>query len=265
MYKRFRFTVLTCLLCCAAVTVCACAGIPDQLKTVRLDGAEKTLTVPLDYAADTGLALSVDLQFTDGGGNPITVLPVSEGETPHAVITYPEDFEDYGFSAVQIGDWFRLDTAKDYRFTTEDFSMTLYADVTAYELIGSLELTADAGGVPCETLKLDITGGAAVDMKNITADAVVLVVDGAADVVLAGTAVKLDAEINGAGALESTELSVSHAAIIINGVGAAEIACSETLDANINGAGTVQYQGEPTLTKTINGLGTVSKLPDQTS
>jgi len=265
MEKRFRFTAALCLLCCIAGTVCACGTASDSLKTVRLKGDGKTLTVPLEYAADTGLALSVDLQFTDGGANPITVLPVPAEESPYAVITYPEDFEDYGFSAVLDGGVLRLDTGRGCRYTTEAFSMTLYAEVVSYELIGALELTADAGEIPMETLRLDITGGAAVEMHGIAADAVVLDVEGAADVVLAGETGVLDAEINGAGALEATLLAARNAAVVINGIGIADIACAEALDAEINGAGCIAYVGEPTVTKEINGAGTVSKIPEQTS
>ena len=112
---------------------------------------------------------------------------------------------------------------------------------------------------------LDGTGGAAVEMKNIAAETVTVAVDGAADVVLSGTADRLDTEINGAGVLESGALTVRQGAVTVNGVGTADVSCTETLNVEINGAGTVQYRGEPELTKTINGLGTVSKLPDETS
>ena len=262
MKLNHRYAVLSCLLCGIAIGVSSCDALPDPLKTVRLTGSEKTVTVPLEPSSDAGLALEVDLQFTNGGENPITVLPVPEGETPYAVITYPEDFDEYGFSAEQTGHVFRLDTAQNSRFSTDDFSMTVYAPISAYELVGALELTADAGGVQTEYLSLDITGGAAVSLKNIAAEHVDVEVDGTADVVLAGTASRLEAELNGAAALESLLLAVQDAEITINGVGAAEIACSGVLDAEINGAGSIGYAGDPTVNKEINGAGTVSKHPD---
>ena len=260
MQYNFRFAVSLGIVICLLVSFCACDALPDQLKTVRLTGEEKTITVPLED--DGGLALSVDLHFLSGG-HAVTVLPVPDGESPHAVITYPADFDDYGFSAVQTGGEFCLSTAQDRSFTAQHFSATLYADVSSYTLIGSLSLTADAAQIPRQTLSLDITGGAVIQMEHICAQSLQLTLDGAADVVLSGEAAQLTAVINGAGVLDAAELTAGDASVTVNGIGVAKLKCDGTLNAEINGAGSIVYDGTPTLTKTINGLGTVSKLPDE--
>jgi hypothetical protein len=155
-----------------------------------------------------------------------------------------------------------VEAAQKYQFTTDAFSMTIYANVTSYDLVGSYALKANEGGRQNPVLKLHITGGAAVQMTDIDADAVSVHVDGAADVVLSGNAGKLDAEINGAGVLEASALTAEHGSITVNGIGTAEVFCIESLDAEINGAGSIKYHGTPRLTKNINGLGTVSQIPD---
>ena len=260
MHRKLRFITCAGILICLLLMFCACDALPDQLKTVRLTGEEKTVTVPLHD--DGGLALSVDLHFISGG-HTVTVLPVPEGASPHAVITYPADFDDYGFSAVQTGDEFSLSTAQDCNFTAQHFSVTLYADVSSYTLVGSLALTADAAQIPQQTLSLDVTGGAVIRMEHICADALQLKIDGAADVVLSGEAAVLTAVINGAGVLDAAALDAGDAAVTVNGIGMAKLKCEGTLNAEINGAGSILYDGTPTLTKTIDGLGTVSQLPDE--
>ena len=261
MSKKIRLTAALCLLCLSMLFVCSCEGISDKWKIIRLTGASKTLTVPLE---DDGcsIGLAVDLNFTGGGNNTITVLPPANGEAPYAVITYPSDLDAYGFSAVQSGNTLTVGASQKCQFTADAFSMTIYANAASYDLVGSYTLKADLGGREMPVLKLHITGGAAVEMTAIAADAVSVHVDGAADVVLSGIADKLNAEINGAGALEAESLTAQHGAITVNGVGAAEVFCTESLDAGINGAGSIKYHGTPTLTKTINGLGTVSQIPD---
>lgn len=261
MKYRMRITCFLCLLCLTSLVLSACSGIADSWQVVRLTGESKTVMVPLEYDG-AGIGLSVNLNFTDGGANTITVLPLTDGEEPYAVMTYPADFDDWGLSAVVNDGVLTVDTEKERQFSTDAFSITVYASVTSYELVGSYTLTADAGGKENPALILHITGGAAVQMTDIAAEAVSVCVAGAADVVLSGDCGKLDAEINGACVLEADTLTVQHGAVTVNGVGAAEVSCTESLDVKINGAGTVQYRGTPVLTKTINGLGTVSEIPD---
>ena len=251
------------LLCCTVLLFCSCYTIYDSFGIVRLTGEEKTVTIPLADSGD-GIGLSVDLRFT-GGGNAITVLPTAEGEAPYAVLTYPEDMDDWGLSAVMENGVLTVGTHTAYQFTTDAFSMTVYANVTAYDLVGSYALKANLGGKEMPVLKLHIIGGAAVQMTDIDADAVSVHVDGAADVVLSGNTGRLDAEINGAGVLEAGGLAADNAAVTVNGVGTAKIAVNDTLDAEINGAGSISYAGDPTLTKEINGLGSITKRSEETT
>ena len=261
MTKNFRLILLICLLCLSVMLFCSCKETSDRWKIIRLTGEEKTVTVPLEDSGN-GIGLAVDLNFTGGGDNTITVLPPSDGEAPYAVLTYPSDLDEMGFSAVQKDGVLTVEASQKYQFTTDAFSMTIYANVTSYDLVGSYALKANEGGRQNPVLKLHITGGAAVQMTDIDADAVSVHVDGAADVVLSGNAGKLDAEINGAGVLEASALTAEHGSITVNGIGTAEVSCIESLDAEINGAGSIKYHGTPRLTKNINGLGTVSQIPD---
>ncbi|MBQ7983113.1 MAG: DUF2807 domain-containing protein [Clostridia bacterium] len=245
--------------------LCGCgsgSALSSSWRIVRLKEAVKTVTVPLSYDAAEGLTLAVDMRFTDGGKNPVTVLAPDAEEAPYAVLCYPADLEDYGFAAEAEGNVLRISAADKYQFSTDAFSVTVYADVSAYRLTGSIALQADAGGIAQQQLSLSVAGGADCDLTGIAAEAVVLAVSGAADITLAGTAQKLDAEIKGAGALDAAELSAQHAAVAIYGAGAAEVMCAQTLDAEINGAGSIVYRGNPTVTKKINGAGAVQAAAD---
>lgn len=251
----------SCLLCITVLLLSSCQLTADSWKIVRLTGEPKTVTVPLEDDGN-GIGLSVNLNFTDGGANTITILPPPDGEEPYAVMTYPADFDEWGVFAKQEQRTLTVGTEQKHQFSTDAFTMTVYANVTAYDLVGSHTLNADLDGKETSVFTLFITGGAAVQMTDIDADAVSVHVDGAADVVLSGNAGKLDAEINGAGVLEASALTAEHGSITVNGIGTAEVFCIESLDAEINGAGSIKYHGTPRLTKTINGLGTVSQIPD---
>lgn len=268
MKTAIRLTALLCLLCILGGMLCSCGMIAESWKTVRLTGEVVTNTYAIENCAEE-IALSVHLNFVNGGNNVITVRPTPEGMEPYYEMTYPADFIEWGLTTYYEDGRLSVEIVPSRQgqrqFSTDDFAMTVYANVTSYDLVGSHSLKADLGGGDVSALKLQITGGAAVEMKNIAAETVTVAVDGAADVVLSGTADRLDTEINGAGVLESGALTVRQGAVTVNGVGTADVSCTETLNVEINGAGTVQYRGEPELTKTINGLGTVSKLPDETS
>ena len=264
MSKKFRFTAMLCLLCLSVMLVCSCEGISDGWKIVRLTGEPKTVTVPLEDDGN-GIGLAVDLNFTGGGDNSVTVFPPPDGEAPYAVLTYPSDLDEMGFSAVQKDGILTVEASQNCQFTADTFSLTVYANVTSYELTGSYSLKANLGGKEMPVLKLHIIGGAAVQMTDIDADAVSVHVNGAADVVLSGETDVLDAEINGAGVLEAGGLVADNAAVTVNGVGTAKIAVNDTLDAEINGAGSISYAGDPTLTKEINGLGSITKRSEETT
>lgn len=268
MKTTIRLTALLCLLCLLGGMLCSCGMIAESWKTVRLTGEVVTDTYVLEDCTGE-IALSVHLNFVNGGDNVITVRPTPEGMEPYCEVSYPVDFIEWGLMTHYDDGRLSVEIVPgrqgQRQFSTDEFAMTVYANVTDYDLVGNHALQADLGGEEISALKLQITGGAAVDMKNIAAEAVTVEVDGAADVVLSGTADKLETEINGAGVLDSGALTVRHGAVTVNGVGTADVNCTDALNVEINGAGTVQYRGEPELTKTINGLGTVSKIPDQTS
>lgn len=265
MKINIRAVLLLCMLCLLGGLLCSCNAIAESWNTVRLTGAVVTDTYVLDDDAEE-ITLSVHLNFVNGGDNVITVLPPPEGAQPYYEISYPEDFIEWGLITYYDDGHLAVEIAPSRQgqrmFSTDAFSMKVYANVCDFDLVGSHTLRADHGGADMPELNLHITGGAAVQMTDINAEAVSVHVDGAADVVLSGTAGKLDAEINGAGVLESTALTAEHGSITVNGIGTAEVFCIESLDAEINGAGSIKYHGTPRLTKTINGLGTVSQIPD---
>ena len=262
MKTRLRYVSAAVVLSVLVLLLGSCQ-ISDSWRIVRLKGEPKTVTVPLGDSGDIGL--SVDLNFTGGGGNTITVLPTADGEAPYAVMTYPADLEEWGLSTVMDNGVLTVDVLKNRQFSTDAFAMTVYANVTSYDLVGSYTLEADHGDAPSAHLSLNITGGAAVTICRAAAESVTVCIDGAADVVMTGRTELLDITINGAGALDTVGMDARDASVVINGVGAARLACTDTLDAEIIGAGTVSYTGNPTLKKEINGLGSVSALSDETT
>ena len=237
-----------------SVLLCSCGY-------VRLNGAPKQITLPLAAEESLPLVLELQMNFENGGENPIAVLPVPEGTEPCAVVSYPADLEEYGFFAVFSEGVLSIGTDGERIYRTKDFSVTVYAPVSEYRLKGNLSLHAVYDDTLREQLHLDVTGGSACRIEGVSCQNVSVSVDGAAHISVSGTADSMTARINGAAVLDAAQMLCRSVRIQINGASGAEVCASEVLDAEINGLGSIVYDGPDTLNvkKQISGAGAVIK------
>lgn len=122
------------------------------------------------------------------------------------------------------------------------------------------------GTVTCQNpLKLDqlsvnCEGVGATDLK-LSANSLILKSETVGAITLAGKVKDADITHNGVGVLQAFELLTQHLKLSSEGVGAAEVYASESIDITANGVGSVQYKGNPK-TKNIKseGIGKVEAV-----
>jgi hypothetical protein len=137
--------------------------------------------------------------------------------------------------------------------------MTLYITFVKLEKVvieGGIQLETD-GYVDLDDFYLHVEGGAIVEM-NMKVNQLKVIGEGGVKFEFDGIAKTMDARISGAGYLDADDLKARQVTCKIEGVGAASVYASESLDAFISGVGKINYEGNPKVNKQINGIGVVS-------
>ena len=106
---------------------------------------------------------------------------------------------------------------------------------------------------------LTVNGAADVIVSDLDSDNLVVTINGAGKVTVAGKADHQTVAINGAGEYSAPNLESRIAEITHSGLGKATVRVRDQLTVRIDGAGLVEYIGNPQVTKTINGLGSVQQ------
>lgn len=251
--------MLCALVCVLAMLIASCEiTVPAGIRTKKLTGDPVTETIPMTVS-ESGVSLRVSLSFADPDSAHITVLPVPEGENPHAVVTYPADLADEGFVCREENGELYVGIETGVRYKTDRFALTVYAPVTEYRLSGSVEISGDMGNYPAETLLIGVSGAAECEIANIAVKNTEISIEGAADIGLSGKTETLGITVEGAGEVEAEDLSANSCRVKIAGAGSAAVRAEKTLDVLIEGAGSVTYKGDPIVTKDIRGLGSVAR------
>ncbi len=245
--------------------VCSCGGgfSVAFLQEKTLSGTPTVTELSLPYEAEAGLDLFMELNIANGDEVTLSVLPVAQGEIPHAVITYPKDFDSYGFSAQYENGTLSLSAEDKYRFACDVLDIALYADLRTCTLSGAMELEVLCGGSEMHALQLTVNGAAACEIEDIRCKTLDITCNGASAISVEGEADTFALTLNGAGDVEATELLTDVCEVTINGAGNAEVHAKTKLTAKIYGVGSVAYLGDPTVEKELGGAGTVHKLQDR--
>jgi hypothetical protein len=108
--------------------------------------------------------------------------------------------------------------------------------------------------------ELAANGASTTTINKANCGSISVSANGASKIIANGKAEKLNASLNGAGNLQSAELSTKSSNVSITGAGGAEVNASNDLDITITGAGDVKYKGNPKLNKHVIGAGSVEKF-----
>ena len=105
-----------------------------------------------------------------------------------------------------------------------------------------------------------LSGAGTVKATNITTSALNVLLSGAGNMTISGSAPSQTALVSGAGSYSAKNFPTDSANVTISGVGSATITVNKSLTAIVSGAGSVTYYGSPTqVTKTISGVGSVKQ------
>jgi len=127
----------------------------------------------------------------------------------------------------------------------------------ALSLTGSGDASAD--GLKTGALKVDIMGAGDVQLRQLSADALVLSLSGSGGAGVSGRAGKLSITIAGSGDVAARELEADEVRVSIAGSGDARVNARRTLVVSIAGSGDVDYVGDATVRSSIAGSGSVNK------
>lgn len=109
-------------------------------------------------------------------------------------------------------------------------------------------------------LNLDMSGASSLNL-DVAVPAFQLEASGASNVVLRGTASKLDIDGSGAGEINAKELKADDVHIELSGVGSASVWAVNSLHVEVSGVASVVYKGNPThISKDVSGTASLHAL-----
>ena len=109
--------------------------------------------------------------------------------------------------------------------------------------------------------ELECKGSASfISEKPFNINTLRCLINGTANIKLAGKANSEIIEIDGAGNISNFDLETREATVNINGTGSVQVTATEKLNATISGTGSITFAGDPAVVnQKINGVGSINK------
>ncbi len=131
-----------------------------------------------------------------------------------------------------------------------------FKDLDKLVIQGGMNLETK-GYIDLKDFYLRVEGGANIEM-NMKAQSLKVIGEGGVNFEFNGIVDELNASISGAGYLDASDLKTKRTDCRIEGVGAASVYATESLNATITGVGKIRYKGNPQVFKKVEGIGLVS-------
>jgi hypothetical protein len=117
--------------------------------------------------------------------------------------------------------------------------------------------TVEVNDIEADTLTLIVSGGAQVRLNRIEVDLFDGLLSGAGDIQVSGSAEEIKLVNSGLGSFNAGELSCDQAAVELSGMGDVTVRVELSLKATITGAGSIYYYGNPSIEQNLNGAGSI--------
>ncbi|MGI6162089.1 MAG: GIN domain-containing protein [Christensenellales bacterium] len=235
-------------------------GCVDWLVAGLLEAGGDIISVKAEADAEyDSYAVTIkSLAFISGKDVTLEVRP-SNGPAQVEVQCAQDLVSRYGLVIEISGDEITIhsDVLKPMR--TDKLNITIHGTCRSIDIDGGYEVDIDASGV--QNFSLNANGALQGKVYGLNTEQTKCSIDGAADIQFEGASRLFSGVINGAGQLDSKELDAQDVTLVINGAGAATLASPLALDATINGAGSIGYHGDPQpLKRQVNGAGSIERL-----
>lgn len=185
-------------------------------------------------------------------------LIYSSQKSDTVTIEMPEDMEQY--ISVTVKDGILVIKADKQFKITKDQHPKIYISTPKLEKLvvrESLQIqTADI--ITADSLMVDVEGTCVMRL-SLSVKELQMNIGGAGELYLDGTAQKALYSLDGAATAEAADLETWDTEIRISGAGSMSVYAQKSLDVNIAGTASVTYRGEPVVTQTVSGLGSVEK------
>lgn len=167
-----------------------------------------------------------------------------------------------GKLVIDVGrDWVeKLSAGFDF-FSSSDirFHITV-KELEKLEITGAAEV--EAKDIKAKDLTLKMTGASSVKVLNLNADSLKADIPGAGRIAVDGKVDDLSVTLTGAGNFSGHKLKSKTAKVTLSGVGSAQLWVTGELDVTITGVGSVEYYGNPLIKQSVTMLGKVTSLGD---
>lgn len=165
---------------------------------------------------------------------------------------YRQDGEHLYLSSAERSNW--ADQQKMVIYVT-----VKNLDELSFEGVGRLECSSQLI-IPSLKVRVEGVGSVSLWLKCKTLDASM---EGMGKLKLKGSANTAKLSMEGAGKLDAFGLQAANVNVKLEGVGKAEVHCTDKLEAYNDGIGKILYQGNPrTVKKTNSGLGSIQEVKE---
>jgi hypothetical protein len=106
--------------------------------------------------------------------------------------------------------------------------------------------------------RVSISGSGNINVPDFAGDALVLDLPGSGNIIIGGTANRVDITLGGSGNIFTDQLKAKTATADLSGAGNIKVFASDKLDATLSGSGDIQYSGNPaSVNKKVTGVGSI--------
>lgn len=215
----------------AALAVAAPAGV--ETKVVPADGVTRVI-----------LSTPGDLVIKPGSDEKLVI------EAEAKVLAQLDVSARGGVLSLRSKGSFKTDKGLKYTLTVKAFRGL---KTTA---AGNSRVEGFSGG----DIDIEAGGSNNIDLRNINAAKLTLVVADAGDISAKGSARAVVARVEGAGNIDAASCPAKTVDARVEGSGTILVNAEEHLKAVIDGAGNIEYKGAAKVSKTINGAGNIDRM-----
>ncbi|MCL2344183.1 MAG: DUF2807 domain-containing protein [Firmicutes bacterium] len=223
------------------ISLSACAGLPTAGNGQMTDGS----------FAYTGAITKIEVS---GVTATLNVMPEDSGAVTYTVDSNLKDLLKITYQDGVLG----ITTTNNKSITSKGIVFNIgAAALEAVTVDGAADVKGN-GTFTANAFTLEINGAGSAELA-LGAQSVSVTLNGAGDITLSGTSDQLSINSSGAATVSARDLTAQDVKVVLDGAGTIQVTAEKTLDAKVSGVGSVTYWGDPTVTESTEGASSVVK------